>query len=125
MPPEHYEKKAVQSRIKAVAVVEKVRTMERTKKSSYKEVLFRRIHSFTPETPATFKGTCHSVDHQWQDPGVGGIIYSEEGKRVFVAVAEDGGSITSYTVLSPQLEKAIIENPAGVRFKMGKAYLAD
>ena len=83
MPPEHYEKKALQSRIKAVAVVEKVRIIERSKKSTYKEILFRRIHSFTPETHGTFKGTCYSVDHPQQDPGVGGIIYfyPEEGKR--------------------------------------------
>lgn len=123
--PEFYARMAAASKIKATAVVKSVETIERTKRSTFKKVVFELTHPFSDAVPATFSGTCYSVDHSWQEPGAGGTIhhYPRKGERVYVTVSADGGSITSYTPVDETLEKMFIQNPGKIRYGMGKAYL--
>ena len=126
LPPSHYQKEALQSGIKAIAVVDDVSVIDETKRYTSKKVTFRLEQSFSEgEIPDSFTGSCVSVDHTWQEPGVGGEIYYYPGKgeRVFVTIASDGGPITSYTPLTPQLEAAMTKSPEEIRYKMGKAYV--
>lgn len=124
LPPSHYRDAAQTSQIKAIAVVQAVSVIDENKRYTSKRVTFRLARSFAGErVPASFRGTCVSVDHSWQEPGVGGELYyyPVKGQRVFVTVSRDGGTITSYTPLTPGLERAMTENPGGIRYGMGKA----
>jgi hypothetical protein len=125
MPPGHYARMAEASKIKAIAVVKSVQVIERTKLSTHKRVVFDLKHPFNEAVPETFSGTCYSVDHAWQEPGAGGTIYHypSAGAAVYVTVASDGGSITSYTVLNEAAEEQFLQNPGRIRYGMGKAYL--
>lgn len=121
--PEYYAKTARASRIKAIAVVRSVDTIDQDSRRTLKRVTFQLKHPFSDNVPASFNGTCFSVDHKWQDPGVGGTIYyyPEKGQTVFVTIAAEGGSITSYTVLDEESEKRFIKNPGKIRYSFGKA----
>jgi hypothetical protein len=123
--PQFYADMAEASKIKATAVVTSVEIIERTKRSTSKKVVFELRHSFSDSVPATFSGTCYSVDHSWQEPGAGGTIYHypKKGQRVYVTISADGGSITSYTAIDEALEGMFIENPGKISYGMGKAYL--
>lgn len=126
MPPKHYKELAEESKIKATAGVISIKVIESTKRSTYKEVTFQLIKSYSVvKTPEKFVGKCNSVDFPWQDPGVGGTIYyyPERSDNVFVTISENGGSITSYTILTPQLEEALEKDQ--IAFGMGKIYIAE
>ena len=125
MPPAHYARVAGASKIKAIAVVKSIQVMERTKRSTYKQVVFELKRPFSDGVPKTFSGTCYSVDHAWQEPGAGGTIYHYpvEGATVYVTVAAEGGTITSYTVLNEAAEREFMQNPGKIRYGMGSAYL--
>jgi len=123
MPPAHYRRLAEESKIKATAVVDFVLRAEDGKRYSTQRVAFRLETAFSENVPDRFSGSCYSVLHRWQKPGVGGEIYyyPRKGDRVFVTVSTDGGWITSYTRLTPALEAALRENPGAVIFGMGEA----
>lgn len=124
LPPEVYARKARMSKIKAVAVVEAVKVMEETKRSTHKKVVFRLERAFSPQTPQTFSGTCYSVDRKWQNPGVGGTIYyyPTKGQRVLVTVSTDGGPITSFTPITSDLAAELdASGLANIIFVMGRA----
>ena len=123
MPPEYYARSANKSVIKAIALVEKVEVVERTKQANRKKVLFRREYGVTAETPPTFTAYCSSVDHFWQGKMVGGDIYyyPQKGERVFVTVSTDGGYITSYTQMTPELEQTIRKKPEKLIYRFGTA----
>ncbi|NQU04430.1 MAG: hypothetical protein HQ589_09820 [Syntrophaceae bacterium] len=126
LPPSHYQKEALRSEIKAIAIVDDVAVIDVTKRYTSKKVTFRLEKSFADgKTSDSFTGSCVSVDHTWQEPGVGGEIYyyPSKGERVFVTVSRDGGPITSYTPLTLELEAAVMKNPEDIRYKMGKAYV--
>jgi len=127
MPPDHYRRMAEESTIKAIAVVKSVEVIERTKRSTFKRVVFEMKHPFSADAPRSFTGTCYSVDHAWQDPGVGGTIYyyPAEGTTVFVTVAADGGSITGLVTLNEETEKRFMAHPERIRYGIGGAYLED
>ncbi|MDD3516167.1 MAG: hypothetical protein PHD35_10580, partial [Synergistaceae bacterium] len=94
MPPEVYSRMSEQSKIRATAVVEEVKTLETGMQSTWKSVVFRLRHPMSEGVPELFSGTCYSVDHSWQQPPAGGTIYfyPEKGDLVYVTVAADGGS---------------------------------
>lgn len=125
MPPYVYEERAQNSKIKAIAVVVRVEKIEETKQSTLNKIYFKTEKSIGPAAPAQFTAQCYSVDRKWQKPPVGGTLYyyPVEGQRVFVTVSADGGQITSYTKLTPELEKALLEDPGSVKFGMGEAYV--
>lgn len=123
LPPKYYKEAAEKSKIKAVATVTKVKVLEETKRRTFKRVYFKLEKSLSKDVPETFSGTCYSVDHKWQDPGVGGIIYyyPKKGARVLVTILDDGSKITTYSEMTPELEKKIKENPKSIEFVMGHA----
>lgn len=127
MPQEYYAALAQRSVIKAIAVVEEVKVIERTWHYNRKKVLFRTEQGVTGGTPAVFAGYCSSVDHFWQRQKVGGDIlyYPRKGDRVFVTVSADGGSITSYTPLTPEIERAAKKYPQKIRFSFGNAIIEE
>lgn len=122
--PEHYEAMARSSAIKAIAVVQDVKILEETREATRKEVVFQLEKALGAEAPATFRGTCFSVDRDGQEPEAGGTIYyyPQKGVKVLVTVSSNGGAITSYTVLSPELEKEVTANGlTNISFAMGRA----
>jgi hypothetical protein len=124
MPPDHYERQAEHSTIKAVAVVKAVRVLSKTEQSTHKEVTFSMVQSFGTESLDVFSGTCYSVDAAGQDPGAGGTLYyyPTPGTTVLVTIFSDRGSITSLTVLDEALEAELEKNGIkNIRFVMGKA----
>lgn len=127
MPPDHYRRMAEESKIKAIAVVKSVKVIKRTKRSTHKRVEFELTHPFSPDVPETFTGTCYSVDHAWQDPGVGGTIYYYpiKGTTVFVTVADDGGTITGMVSIKEEAKKQFIAHPERIRYGIGGPYLED
>jgi len=123
MPPAHYQRMARSSLIKAIAMVKQVEVLSETKQSTAKKVRFRLEQALEDsQVPQEFSGTCQSVDHPWQDPGVGGTIYyyPAEGARVLVTVSADGGAITMYRGMTPDLEEDIRQN--GLRNILRLAY---
>lgn len=125
MPPDHYARMAENSKIKATASVESVKVLETGKHCSLKKVIFRLRHSFSDNISEVFSGTCYSVDHDWQQPLAGGTLYfyPEKGDLVFVTVAGDGGTITSWTYLNDVMEELFIDNKDKIRYGMGNAWL--
>lgn len=129
MPPKYYKKAIQSSKIKAIAVVEKVEIIYETNRSTFKQVFFKLEKSlarglFHKKVPKEFSGSCYSVDHKWQDPGVGGTIhhYPWKGAKVLVTVSSDGAGITSYTTLSPAFEEELRKNGLNnIEFGMGHA----
>ena len=124
MPPEHYEKMAQSSAIKAIAVIKDISILSKTLQRTHKKVVFTLEKPFEENIPKEFTGTCYSVDHKWQEPGVGGTIYyyPVKGTRVLVTVIDDHNSITSLTTLNPELEREItINGLTNISFVMGHA----
>jgi len=124
MPPEHYAERAATSKIKAVAVVKDVIALSETKRRTHKKVVFTLEKPLEKNIPEEFTGTCYSVDHAWQQPGVGGTIYyyPVKGTRVLVTITDNGTSITSLTLLNPELEREIDRSGlANISFATGRA----
>lgn len=127
MPPQHYATLSEESKIKAIAIVDKIDVIEKTKRYTTKRATFRLEFAATPGVPEVFSGICKSVDHQWQEPGAGGdvFIYPATGERVYVTVSSNGSSITSYTKLTPQLETAVKQAPETIRYGFSSATVDD
>ncbi|MFC1570848.1 hypothetical protein ACFL4E_03595 [Candidatus Omnitrophota bacterium] len=127
LPPKYYAKAAEESNIKATAVVKSVKVLEHHKAVDYKRVTFELIKSYGPEKPPKeFTGRCESVNKRWweKSPGVGGTIYyyPKKKEKAYVTINHNDGSITSYTRLTPKLEKALDTDFKSVKTKMGTAY---
>lgn len=128
MPPIHYQKAAEASAIKAIARVERVETVDASRRYSTLRTTFRLEKAlFGAVVPETFQGVSHAVLHAWQEPGVGGTVFIQPhaGERAYVTVKEDGGGITSYTILTPVLERALIETPERIFYGITTIYTAE
>jgi len=128
MPPAHYEEAVEKSQIKAIAEVQFVKVMGHYKAVDEKMINFRLVKSFGETTPfQLFTGRCRSINKRWNEkyPPPGGNIYyyPQRGDKVYVTVSENGGYITSYTRLTPSLEKALDTDFKSVKTKMGMAYV--
>ena len=124
LPPHHYAQQAMNSDIKALAVVRQVIVLSESKQSTRKKIVFENKKGFSSLTPLLFSGTCYSVDHDWQAPFAGGTLYYYPalGQKVLVTVTRNGGAITSYTPLDAALEDEILRNGlTHIEFNMGKA----
>ena len=122
--PEHYRSEIMSSKIKAVAVIESVETVEKNRKWSRKKVVFSLVKAFESSVRKKFSGYCYSVDSEKQEPGEGGnlFFYPVEGEKVLVTVKKNGSEITSLTFLTKKLEKKLNSHGlSGVKFVMGKA----
>ena len=130
LPPQVYAERAEKSDIKAIAIVKGVTVLDHYNAVDEKRVTFERVKSFgRVQAPVTFTGLCKSVNKRWfeKGPGVGGDIYyyPEKGETVYVMIRTDGSEITSYTRLTPELEKALTSNFKSVKTKMGTAYVSE
>jgi hypothetical protein len=129
LPPKYYEKAVKESKIKATAVVKGIKVLEHYNAVDHKKVTFKLIRSFGPvRAPEEFTGRCESVNKRWfeKGPGAGGTIYyyPRKNQKVYVTIRDNGGYITSYTSLTPKLEKALAGNFKSVKTKMGTAYVS-
>jgi len=124
LSPKYYEKATEESKIKATAIVKSVKVLNHHRAVDYKKVTFSLIKSFGPEkAPEKFTGRCESVNRRWLEkpPIVGPAIYyyPKKNEKVYVTIAGNDGAITSYTKLTPELEKSLDK-----KFKSAKGYIA-
>lgn len=113
MMPEFYEKRERESKIKAIAMVEQVEVVAKYPERGVEEkkVTFRSLRTLTGEkVPETFTGYCYSVI-EGKLPAPGGTIYCYpiKGLKVYVAIDDNGGTITGYSAITDEVEKRIID----------------
>ena len=123
MPPEIYKKRMQESEIKAIAVVNKVEITGKDKMTVDKKVYFRLEKNFGDKpVSGEFTGLCESA--RTEAPLAGGAVYfyPEKNERVFVTVTGDGGYITGYTSLTPELEYNINNNFDKMKFGINEIY---
>lgn len=113
---------AAESEIKAIAVVSKVQRMSRNRDGSFMRVTFKRVHAVTPFTPKWFVGGCKKMESSWQQRSPGTVYFKpRRGDRVYVTITTNGGAITSYTRLTPQLEAVVRTEPHRIAYSKGRA----
>lgn len=124
MPPGVYANASRDSAIKAIATVVNVKTIRVGKRASSKWVSFKREYALTQATPATFTGSCKSIDTALQEknvmPGGDLYFYPTPGDRIFVTVSSNGGPITSMTPMTHALDKVIREEPHRLEYGVGR-----
>lgn len=124
LPPEYYRQKIQDSRVKAIAQVERVDVIAHARAVDTQKVTFSTINDLGIETPAIFTGICYAVNKRSGniEPMVSGTVYHYPvlGDKAYVTISSDGGSITSYTVLTPDLENALLHDPESVELGIGK-----
>lgn len=113
---------AEESEIKAIAVVSNVLKMSRNADGTFTRVTFKRLYALTPYTPDSFVGACKVIENGWQKRNAGTIYFlPKQGQRVYVTITTNGGAITSYTPINPELDHAVREEPYRLTYKKGKA----
>ncbi|NDV20303.1 hypothetical protein GO013_12880 [Pseudodesulfovibrio sp. JC047] len=122
--PDYLAMMAHDSEIKAIATISKLRRVSGTRNGTFTHVSFKRVYALTPYTPKVFVGACKILNYAWQKRSEG-IIYLKPkvGQKVYVTVSSDGGAITSFTLLTPELNYAVRKDPARVEYTHGKAVL--
>lgn len=122
MPPEVYIKRIEDSKIKALAKVNKVEVIETTEHRRTLLVTFELVKSYAEAKPGkVFTGKCYAPGEK---PLLGGDIYFHpaKGDSVFVTInSTEKGMITSYTIASDKIIKALQEHGlSGLRYSIGK-----
>jgi len=113
---------AEESEIKAIATVGKVRKMSRNSDGTFTRVTFNRIYALTPFTPKAFVGACKVMESAWQKRIKGTVYFKpRQGQRVYVTITTNGGAITSYTLVSPELDHVIRKEPHRLAYHRGRA----
>ncbi|WP_319541340.1 hypothetical protein [uncultured Pseudodesulfovibrio sp.] len=122
--PDYMALMAHDSEIKAIATVAQVRQMSGNRDGTFTRVSFKREYAVTPYTPQTFIGACKILNYAWQKRSED-IIYIKPkvGQKVYVTVSSNGGAITSFTKLTPELDYAVRKEPFRLEYKHGKAVL--
>jgi len=113
---------AEDSEIKAIATVTKVQRMSNNSDGTFKRVYFKRIYAVTPYTPKTFIGGCKTLESGWQKRAEGMVYFRPKpGQKVFVTVTTNGGAITSFTPITPELDHVVRNTPQRLTYSHGKA----
>lgn len=113
---------AEESEIKAIAVVANVRTVSRNGDGTFLQVTFKRKYGVTPYIPTKFVGGCKRMDNGWQKRAPGTVYFKpRKGQEVYVTVTTNGGAITSYTPITPYLERIIRNEPQRLAYSKGRA----
>lgn len=113
---------ARESEIKAIAVVTRVRRVSLNSDGTFKHVTFRRKYAVTPFTPKSFVAGCKTMESSWQKRAPDTVYFKpRKGQLVYVTATTNGGAITSYTKLTPELEAAIKKDPQRLVYKRGRA----
>lgn len=110
------------SEIKAIAVVANIKNMGGYIDGTLKRVTFKRVYAVTPDTPKTFVGGCKTLEASWQKRIEGTVYFKPRpGQRVFVTVSTDGGAITSFTPVDPELDYVVRKEPHRLTYSRGRA----
>ncbi|WP_319470493.1 hypothetical protein [uncultured Pseudodesulfovibrio sp.] len=113
---------AMESEIKTIAVVANVKKMSCNADGTFTRVTFKRVHAVSSFTPKTFVGACKVMDYRWQKRRPGTVYFKpRKGQKVYVTITTNGGAITSYTLLTPQLEAVIKKSPERLAYSKGRA----
>ena len=113
---------AEDSEIKAIATVSRVQKMSRNSDGTFTRVTFKRIYALTPYTPKSFVGACKVMESGWQKRLKGTVYFKpRQGQRVFVTITTNGGAITSYTLISPELDHVVRKEPYRLAYSKGRA----
>lgn len=113
---------AEDSEIKAIATVSKVQRMSNNSDGTFKRVYFKRVYAVTPYTPKTFIGGCKTLESGWQKRAEGMVYFKPRpGQKVFVTVTTNGGAITSFTPINPELDHVARKEPHRLAYSHGKA----
>ncbi len=113
---------AEDSEIKAIAIVTNVQRMSNNSDGTFKRVTFKRVYAVTPFTPQTFVAGCKTMESQWQKRSPDMVYFNpRKGQKVYVTITTNGGAITSFTPLTPQLETVLKNEPHRVAYSKGKA----
>jgi len=119
LPPDAYCKAVEESLIKALARVDRVKTIRNGWHHSTQRTTFTLIKPyFGTKVTQHFSATSLAVLWPWQKPDVGGQLfyYPKKGESVFVTISKDGGAITSYTVVTEAIEDALENKPKKINF---------
>jgi len=124
LPPEVYEQMIKESKIKAIATVKKVKIIKKNKYTIEERVFFHLEKAMDKtNVPDEFSGLCKSVrKNQMRLIGSDVHFYPLKNDRVFVTITTEGGSITSYTTLTPELEDKVNKNFDEMKFGINEIY---
>ncbi|WP_419786160.1 hypothetical protein [Pseudodesulfovibrio sp.] len=113
---------AQESEVKAIAVVTDVQRMSGNRDGTLYQVIFKTIYAQTPYVPNPFIGWCKTYEYAWQRRSEDMVYFKpRKGQRVYVTVTSNGGSITSFTPLTPALEAAVRNEPYRLAYHNGRA----
>lgn len=119
---EYLDRMARESEIKSIAVVTNVQRMGANADGTFLRVTFRNEYAVMPFTPGTFVGGCKTMENTWQTRSPGMVYFSpKRGQKVFVTISTNGGAITSFTPLTPQLDAAARNDPWRIVYRHGLA----
>lgn len=120
--PDYLSLLAAESEIQAIAVVSSVQRMSGNADGTFTRVTFKRIYALTPFTPTSFVGACKVMDNSWQKRAPGTVYFKpRQGQKVYVTITTNGGAITSYTLMTPQLDSVIRKAPHRLAYQKGRA----
>lgn len=115
---------AEESEIKAIATVKSVRSLTPYSDGTLKQVTFQRVYALTPYISKQFTGSCRTIESRWQVRAKDTIYFDPKpGQKVLVTVSSDQGAITSYTLLTKELERVAREEPNRLHYNHGKALI--
>lgn len=118
----YLDRMARESEIKSVAVVTNVQRMGANSDGTFLRVTFRNQYAVMPFTPDSFVGGCKAMENNWQTRSPGTVYFSpKRGQKVFVTISTNGGAITSFTPLTPQLDAAARNDPWRIVYRHGLA----
>ena len=122
MPPEYLKESVQKSQIKTPAIVKKIKQIENKKGNRLIQVYFESMYQ-TP--PYYFSGTCWTYKSRtpWDVPMTGPVFYyPRKNQKVFVTIAADGGSITSFVEMNEKFIENLKTYPERLKFGAFGAY---
>lgn len=112
------------SEIKAIATVSQVKQMGGNRDGTFTRVSFKSVFAVTPYTPQTFVGACKVLNQAWQQRSKDMVYFKPKvGQKVYVTVSSNGGAITSFTMLTPELDYVVREEPYRIEYEHGRAFV--
>lgn len=125
LPPDVCNQRIKDSKIQAIATVKDIKTVYESKTTNLveKQVIFELEKSMGEITPKKeFSGYCDSVI-EGKIPIPGGPYFRPvKNQKVFVTITKSNGYITSYTILTPELQEKIIHNFKKIKYDIDRIY---
>jgi lipoprotein NlpI len=124
--PAVFNEKAEKSKLKAVATVVSIKSIEEKDGIEKRFVTFKLEKRISEEpVPEEFIGSCSTVVKG--KPKIGEMLYFSplKGQRYYVTISEKDNEISSLTPMSPRLMNALVKTPEKVKFNIGTAVVDD